>query len=125
MVSLDLHNEIFLTTFKLTSSLTQFTVNYDLTVSFTDKKIGLLHANNKLSGSPYQYIINTMKYIYDLYYQNDDGLLLLTILQYILKEQEYQLALYILNNSDIIINNCTSNGGSNPIRQYLFDKIPI
>ncbi|KAJ1428552.1 hypothetical protein B484DRAFT_449782 [Ochromonadaceae sp. CCMP2298] len=138
-VSLDAGNRLFKTNFKLNAANNDLSLTFDLTLSLspapntpsdTDsseasppqpRPLGLLHCNNRNSGSAYAPLRNALYYYRSLYYSGTDAPSLLLAVQAIARG-DFSLAGRLLNSPEVV-SNCSSSGGSNPLRRYLLTRI--
>jgi len=119
-VGLDMASALFLTTHKQSSSSTAFQWLPDLDFMFRNRSIGLVHFNNKQSNGLYALYSQLVRRAEQMFFHGVDGQPLLMSIR-LLASGRFQ-AEEILSWS-VIQNNRTSNGGSNPIGDYLMQKI--
>ena len=75
MVSLDVNNALFATSFKLASAPQDVQIAYDLRLYVGTKNVGLLHCNNHKSSMIYPTVVSNIKHALDKYYQGKFGII--------------------------------------------------
>ena len=132
MISLDIHHEYFMTGYRQFHNSQKIIIESDFQANFIQSKnninniiikdISIIHFNNiKSYESIYFDIMNQIYYYINHYYTGNDGLGLLQCIQ-AMKDENYELAKYILE-IDFIQSNRSSRGGTNSLGDYLLSKL--
>lgn len=120
-IGLDTVSTLFLTTHKQSSSMAAFQLQPDLDFSFRNRSVGLVHFNNKKSNGLYAYFSQLMRHAHQMFFQGEDGQPLLMSIRNLASGRSLQ-AEEILSWS-AVKRNRTSYGGTNPIGDFLMQKI--
>ena len=120
-VGLDMTSTLFLTTHKQSAStISAFQLQPDMDFTFRNRSVGLVHFNNKKSNGLYAYFSLLVRQAHQIFFQGEDGQHLLMSIHYLASGRSSQ-AEEILSWSSVKRNR-TSNGGSNPMSDYLMQK---
>eukprot|EP01032_Pedospumella_encystans_P011537 gene11537-13410_t len=123
LVSLDVNNALFATSFKLASAPQDVQIAYDLRLYVGTKNVGLLHCNNHKSSMIYPTVVSNIKHALDKYFQGEEGQLLQQAIRLYAAGLTENATLALQH--PIVLKNCTSFGGTNPIRNFLLQRMSL
>ena len=122
IVGLDVQHKLFLTMHKESSTISNFNLEPDLSFTYRNQSIGLVHFNNKKSNGLYQLFVNQIMTFKSAFFDGEDGPLLLECIRHIAKE-DFTAAKSLLSMK-ARERNRTSHNGYNIMGDYLASKLP-